>query len=92
LEGARSGVSGTLMRVLESDCRGFHLGKKRMGAPEVPHGASRRKPKGVRAWNCRITAASVLGIEIANRAQTSGTRLDAIVIGMLVSSLHATDL
>jgi hypothetical protein len=40
---------------------------------------------------CRITAASVLGIEIANEVHKSGTRLDPIIIGTLVSSLHADD-
>jgi hypothetical protein len=31
-------------------------------------------------------------VEIANDVPKSGTRLDAIVIGMLVWSLHATEL
>jgi hypothetical protein len=32
------------------------------------------EPKGVRAWNCRITAASIPGIEIANEVHPSGTQ------------------
>jgi hypothetical protein len=46
-------------------------------------------PPGIRVWKCRITAASVLGIEIANELHKSGARLDPIVI--IVSSLHAED-
>ena len=54
------------MRVLESDCRGFHLGKKHNGRAK---GSSLEKPKGIRAWKCRIIAGSVLGIEIANEVR-----------------------
>ena len=43
----------------------------------------------MRSWKYRTTAASVLGIEIANEVRKSGTRLEPITIGMLVSSLHA---
>jgi hypothetical protein len=32
--------------------------------------------------------ASVLGVETANEVPKSGTRLDPIIIGILVSSLH----
>jgi hypothetical protein len=34
----------------------------------------RKSRKGVRAWNCRITAASIPGIEIANDVHPSGTQ------------------
>ena len=36
--------------------------------------------------------AAVQGIEIANEVPKSGTRLDPIIIGILVSSLHAMEL
>jgi hypothetical protein len=77
------------MRVLESNCRGFHLGKKCIGAPKDPHGA---EPEGVRAWNCWSIAASVQRIEVASEVHKSGIRADALVIGVLVASLHATEL
>src|SRR5215471_6742172 len=38
-----------------------------LGAVNVPHGASgTNSPYGMRSWKCRITAAPVLGIEIAS--------------------------
>ena len=43
------------------------------------------------AGGLKVSDHEVLGIENANEVQQSGTRLDLIIIGMLVSSLHATD-
>src|SRR5262245_24175388 len=68
-----------------------HLAKRpEEGAKHYPSGPT--NPYGIRAWKCRITAASVLGIEIANEVPQSGTRLDPIILGILVSSLHAMEL
>jgi hypothetical protein len=43
------------------------------------------------AGGLKVSDHEVLGIENANEVHKSGTRLDLIIIGMLVSSLHATD-
>jgi hypothetical protein len=62
------------------------------GAVNIPHGTSgTNNPQGILSWKCRITAASALGIEIANGVPKSGTRLDPIIIAILVSSLHAME-
>src|SRR5262249_36692619 len=67
---------------------------------QEPHGRARgssrsirqEEPKGVRAWNCRITAASVLGIEIANGVHKSGhsVRRDRYRNARLVPSRDGT--
>ena len=46
--------------------RGLYFGKL-VGTRKVPHGTSgTNSPYGIRSWKCRITAVSVLGIEIAS--------------------------
>jgi len=59
---------------------------------EVLHGmSSTNSPKGICSWKYRITAASGPGTEIANGLPKSGTRLDPIIIEILVSFLHAME-
>ena len=67
---------------------GFGAGGLQLGntsaRPEVPHGTSGTKSPLEHArlfWR----------IEIANEVPKSGTRLDPIIIGILVSFLHAME-
>jgi hypothetical protein len=59
--GNTGGISGTLMYGFGGDSWRAPL-RKRRNAQAVPY----EHPAGMRIWKCRITAASVLGIEIAS--------------------------
>jgi hypothetical protein len=70
----RAGSREPSCALLESDCRGSTWERNTSARQRLLSEHPQEEPKGVRAWNCRITAASIPGIEIANEVHPSGTQ------------------